>query len=171
MQGTQVGSLVQEDSTCSGATKPMHHNFRALYSNSTSWVKAVLSPSKLGALTCYCSLLILCCLYSTYHPLLLSPSCLPPSLHCSRSVYSPLQPSNVHTTRQAFHIERVIAWLYLFGFYASISCSRAPEPQLRSLHAVTTEALTPRVWAPQQEEPLQWEASVSQQKVAPARCN
>ena len=27
MQGTQVQSLVQEDSTCWGATKPMHHNY------------------------------------------------------------------------------------------------------------------------------------------------
>ena len=29
MQGTQVPSLVQEDSTCHKATKPMHHNYRA----------------------------------------------------------------------------------------------------------------------------------------------
>ena len=27
MQGTRVGSLVQEDPTCRGATKPMHHNY------------------------------------------------------------------------------------------------------------------------------------------------
>ena len=27
MQGTQVQSLVQEDPTCCGATKPMHHNY------------------------------------------------------------------------------------------------------------------------------------------------
>ena len=29
MQGTRVRSLVQEDSTCRGATKPMCHNYRA----------------------------------------------------------------------------------------------------------------------------------------------
>ena len=27
MQGTWVGSLVQEDSTCCGMTKPLHHNY------------------------------------------------------------------------------------------------------------------------------------------------
>ena len=27
MQGTQVGSLVQEDSTCRRATKPVRHNY------------------------------------------------------------------------------------------------------------------------------------------------
>ena len=29
MQGTRVRSLVREDPTCRGATKPMHHNYRA----------------------------------------------------------------------------------------------------------------------------------------------
>ena len=29
MQGTRVRSLVQEDFTCHGATKPMHHNYCA----------------------------------------------------------------------------------------------------------------------------------------------
>ena len=29
VQGTQVQALVQEDPTCHGATKPMHHNYRA----------------------------------------------------------------------------------------------------------------------------------------------
>ena len=29
MQGTQVQALVQEDPTCHGATKPVHHNYRA----------------------------------------------------------------------------------------------------------------------------------------------
>ena len=29
MRGTQVRSLVQEDPTCWGATKPVHHNYRA----------------------------------------------------------------------------------------------------------------------------------------------
>ena len=32
MQGTLVRSLVQEDSTCSEATKPMHHNYWSLQS-------------------------------------------------------------------------------------------------------------------------------------------
>ena len=27
VQGTQVQALVQEDPTCRGATKPMHHNY------------------------------------------------------------------------------------------------------------------------------------------------
>ena len=27
MQGTQVQALVQEDPTCLGATKPVHHNY------------------------------------------------------------------------------------------------------------------------------------------------
>ena len=27
MQGTQVQALVQEDATCCGATKPVHHNY------------------------------------------------------------------------------------------------------------------------------------------------
>ena len=27
MQGTRVQSLVQEDPTCCGATKPVHHNY------------------------------------------------------------------------------------------------------------------------------------------------
>ena len=27
MQGTQAGALVQEDPTCRGATKPVHHNY------------------------------------------------------------------------------------------------------------------------------------------------
>ena len=29
MQGTEVRALVQEDPTCHGATKPVHHNYRA----------------------------------------------------------------------------------------------------------------------------------------------
>ena len=27
MQGTRIQALVQEDPTCHGATKPMHHNY------------------------------------------------------------------------------------------------------------------------------------------------
>ena len=44
----------------------------------------------------------------------------------------------------------------------------APEPQLLSPHAATTEARTPRAHAPQQEKPLQWETRAPQQRVAPA---
>ena len=29
MQGTRVQALVQEDPTCCGATKPVHHNYGA----------------------------------------------------------------------------------------------------------------------------------------------
>ena len=32
-QGTRVWSLLREDSTCCGATKPMHHNYWALHCN------------------------------------------------------------------------------------------------------------------------------------------
>ena len=40
-----------------------------------------------------------------------------------------------------------------------------------SPHARTTEAHAPRARAPQQEEPLRWEARAPQQRVAPARHN
>ena len=40
-----------------------------------------------------------------------------------------------------------------------------------SLRATTTEACAPRVRAPQQEKPLQWEARAPQRRVAPARRN
>ena len=49
--------------------------------------------------------------------------------------------------------------------------SRAREPQLLSPCATTTEAHAPRARAPQQKKPLQWEARVPQQRVAPARHN
>ena len=39
--------------------------------------------------------------------------------------------------------------------------SRAREPQLLSPHATTTKACTFRARAPQQEKPLQWEATKS----------
>ena len=45
--------------------------------------------------------------------------------------------------------------------------SRAREPQLLSPRATATEAHVPRARAPQQEKPLQWEACVPQQRVAP----
>ena len=44
--------------------------------------------------------------------------------------------------------------------------ARAREPQLLSPLATTTEACTPRVHAPQQEKPPQWEARAPQGRVA-----
>ena len=43
MQGTRVGTLVQEDPTCYGATKPVHHNYWAIKKNenlpfATTWM-------------------------------------------------------------------------------------------------------------------------------------
>ena len=46
--------------------------------------------------------------------------------------------------------------------------SRAREPQLLSPLAAGTKAPAPRACAPQQETPLQREASTPQQKEAPA---
>ena len=43
----------------------------------------------------------------------------------------------------------------------------AHEPQLLSLSAANTEALTPKTHALQQEKPPQWEAHAPQQRVAP----
>ena len=45
MQGTQVRALVQEDLTCRGATKPMHHNYWAC-------VPRLLSPRATTAEAC-----------------------------------------------------------------------------------------------------------------------
>ena len=45
--------------------------------------------------------------------------------------------------------------------------SRAREPQLLNPQAATTEACAPRVRAPQQEKPLQWEAHTPQWRAAP----
>ena len=45
-------------------------------------------------------------------------------------------------------------------------CSRAPDPQLLSLHATTSEAR-----ALQQEKPRQWEAHAMQRRVAPTHHN
>ena len=80
VQGTRVPSLIREDPTCCGATKPVCHSYWA------------------------------CALELTHH-----------------SYWSP--------------------------------------------HVTTTEAHTPRAHAPQQEKPLQWEASVPQRRVAPAHHN
>ena len=49
MQGTRVRALVQEDPTCRGATKPLHHNYWACALESTSHnysarVPQLLSP-------------------------------------------------------------------------------------------------------------------------------
>ena len=52
-----------------------------------------------------------------------------------------------------------------------ILCSRARMPQLLSPCASTTEALTPRAHALQQEKQLQWEAQARQQRVDPTLCN
>ena len=96
--------------------------------------------------------------------------CLSPFTAAHPSIYL-CSPQTVHILSR---LSILNVWLldYTFlDFYASISCSRAPEPQLLNLHAITTEALTPRVWAPQQEKPLQWETSAPQQKAGPARCN
>ena len=47
MQGTQVWSPVQEDSTCNGATKPVHHNYWAFTLEPTShnhWARMLQLP-------------------------------------------------------------------------------------------------------------------------------
>ena len=51
-QGTRVQALIQEDSTCHGATKPMHHNYWACALESASrnyWVRVpqLLKPTRL----------------------------------------------------------------------------------------------------------------------------
>ena len=57
MQGTQVWSLVQEDPTCRGATKPMHHNYWACTLEPRShnyWahVPQLLKPARLEPVLC-----------------------------------------------------------------------------------------------------------------------
>ena len=52
MQGTRVRALVQEDPTCHGATKPMHHNYWACAlgpasHNSRAHVPQLLKPARL----------------------------------------------------------------------------------------------------------------------------
>ena len=61
MQGTRVRSLVQEDPTCHGATKPVHHNYWA----------CTLEPVSHN--------------YWAHVPQLLKPACLEPMLHNKRS--------------------------------------------------------------------------------------
>ena len=61
MQGTRVQSLVQEDPTCCGPTKPMHHNY---------WACA-LEPVSHN--------------YWAHVPQLLKPTCLEPMLQNKRS--------------------------------------------------------------------------------------
>ena len=45
MQGSRVRSLVREDPTCRGATKPMRHNYRACALEPTSCVPQLLKPA------------------------------------------------------------------------------------------------------------------------------
>ena len=61
MQGTRVRALVREDSTCHGATKPVHHNY---------WACA-LEPASHN--------------YWAHVPQLLKPKCLEPVLRNKRS--------------------------------------------------------------------------------------
>ena len=98
MRGTQVWSLVQEDPTCCGATKPVCRNY---------WACA-LEPASHNCWACMPQLL------KPTHP-------------------------------------------------------RACALQLLSPHTTTTEAHAPRVGAPQQQNPLQWEARAPQWRVAPPR--
>ena len=51
MQGTQAQSLVQEDSPCQGATKPVHHNYwslSALDSNAVDHTDESLSATTMS---------------------------------------------------------------------------------------------------------------------------
>ena len=57
MQGTRVQSLVQEDPTCRGATKPVHHSYRActLEPASHSYgarMPQLLKPARLDPVLC-----------------------------------------------------------------------------------------------------------------------
>ena len=57
MQGTQVRSLVREDPTCHGATKPVHHNYWACTLELTShsyWARVpqLLKPVRLEPVHC-----------------------------------------------------------------------------------------------------------------------
>ena len=72
MQGTQVQSLVREDPTCRGATKPMHHNY---------WACA-LEPASHN--------------YWAWVPQLLKPLCLEPVL-CNKRSHRSLQLEEAHT--------------------------------------------------------------------------
>ena len=57
MQGTRVRALVQEDPTCRGATKPVHHNYWACALEPVShnyWVRVpqLLKPMRLQPMLC-----------------------------------------------------------------------------------------------------------------------
>ena len=57
MQGTQFWSLVQENSTCHGATKPMGHNYWAyalepVSRNFWAHVPQLLKPMRLETMLC-----------------------------------------------------------------------------------------------------------------------
>ena len=64
MHGTQVWSLVQEDPTCNGATKPLHHNYSA-------WALEPVSH-----------------IYWAHVPQLLKPVCLEPVLRNKKSPHT-----------------------------------------------------------------------------------
>ena len=46
MKGTQVRSLVQEDPTCRGATKPVHHNYWARVHTTEALVPRARAPQQ-----------------------------------------------------------------------------------------------------------------------------
>ena len=74
MQGTRVRSLVQEDPTRRGATKPMCHNYWACVLEPAShnyWSPCALEPARLN--------------YWAYTPQLLKPTCLEPMFQNKRS--------------------------------------------------------------------------------------
>ena len=74
VQGTGVQSLVWEDPTCHGATKPMCHNYWAHVLETLShnyWSLCTLEP--------------VCCNYWAHMPQLLKPVCLEPMLRNKRS--------------------------------------------------------------------------------------
>ena len=55
MQGMQVQALVREDPTCSGATKPVRHNYWALQPASHNYwahVPQLLKPMRLEPVLC-----------------------------------------------------------------------------------------------------------------------
>ena len=57
IKGTWVLSLIQEDPTCHGATKPMHHSYwvhalEPMSCNYWAWMPQLLSPHALEPLIC-----------------------------------------------------------------------------------------------------------------------
>ena len=75
IQGTRVWSLVREDLTCCGATKPVHHNYWSLHTLEPAHCN-YWSPHSLGPA---------CHNYWTRMLQLLKPVCLEPVLHNKRS--------------------------------------------------------------------------------------